>query len=166
MTRLANYFHVLWVEPPHYWRDTRSVSSRREEIYALLQSLPSTFGVYVPEPWLPDMYRPAWLRHFVSSVRIRRAWSQLGRRGSRTLVLHLWHHQFEPALTVRRPALSLYHIDDEYSFSFEPPPMDPRERRVLAAVDHVFVTSPGLMERKRGINPHLTFVPQGVDYPL
>ena len=166
MTRLASYFHVLWCEPPHHWRQIGSVRGRRLAVSRIVSSLPSSFDVYTPEPWLPDLYRPGWMRRAVSATRIRRGWRQLRRRGCRTLVLHLWHHQFESALAVGGHDLSLYHIEDEYSFSFEPPPMDPRERRVIAAVDQVFVVSPGLMERKGGINAHIAMVPHGVDYGL
>ncbi len=141
-----------------------SVSVRRAVISELLPALPSSFNVYVPEPWLPSVYRPAWLRRVLLRARVRRGWRQLQRQGCRRLVLYLWHHQFESALTAGRQHLSLYHIDDEYSFCVEPPPMNPRERRVIRAVDQVFAISPGLMERKGGINSHMAFVPEGVDY--
>lgn len=166
MTRLASYFQVLWLEPVHHWRDVRSVAARRADIAKLARSLPSSFGVYVPEVWLPDIFRPDWTRRLLSATRVRRAWRQLEGRGCRKLVLHLWHHKFEDALATGRHDLAVYHIDDEYSFSFDPPPMDARERRVLEAVDQVFAISPGLMERKGGINPHTDLVPEGVDFPL
>ncbi len=166
LTRLAGYFHVIWLEPPHHWREMRSIDDRQAAIDALARNLPSSFHVYVPESWLPEIYRSAWLRRLLLGTRVRRAWQQLERRGCRTMVLYLWHHQYEPAVTVRRNVLSMYHIEDEYSFAPEPPPMDLQELRLIREVDQVFVHSPQLMERKGWINPHTTFVPNGVDYRL
>jgi len=166
LTRLAAYFHVVWLEPAHHWRDTRSLSGRRAELANLAPSLPANFHVYVPESWLADFHRPAWLRRAMTEARIRRGWKQLERMGCTTNVLHLWHDQFESALGIGKPSLSLYHIDDEYSFSPEPGPMAARERRVIQGVDHVLAISPALMERKSGINPNMTFSPEGVDYRL
>ena len=166
LTRLARYFHVVWLEPAHHWRDVGKLRARRRELATLASACPANFDLYSPEAWLPDLHRPAPLRRALATARVRRAWSRLDRRGCTTRVLHLWHHQFEPALDVRPYDVSLYHIDDEYSFTAEPGPMDPAERRVIEAVDNVFAISPALMERKGGLNPHMTFAPEGVDFRL
>lgn len=166
LTRLASYFQVVWLEPAHHWRETGSVRERQAAISKVVQGLPPSFRVYVPEFWLPDIYGSSWLRSLMLCTRVRHGWRMLERRGCRVQLLYLWHHQYESALTARRPNLSLYHIEDEYSFAPEPPPMDVRELRVIRAVDQVFVHSPQLMERKGWINPHTTFVPNGVDYRL
>ena len=166
MTRLASYFNVLWLEPPHHWREIRQQPQRRQAMARLLRSLPKAFDVYVSEPWLFNTYRPEWLHHRLFQIRVQRAWQQLERRGCTKRVLHLWHYNFEPALAVGRHDLSLYHIDDEYSFTPDPPPMPAAERRVIGAVDQVFAISPGLLERKGGINPRMAFAPEGVDYAL
>ncbi|MGH8646888.1 MAG: hypothetical protein ACREX4_21490, partial [Gammaproteobacteria bacterium] len=166
LTRLANYFRVLWLEPAHHWRDAASCKTRQNDIARLTHTLPSSFNIYVPEPWLPKMYRPTFARQALAQARVRRAWRQLREQGCEQLVLHLWHHQFEAALNVGAHQVSLYHIDDEYSFLPEPGPMEARESRVIHAVDRVFAISPGLMERKGGINPRMTFAPEGVDYRL
>jgi glycosyltransferase involved in cell wall biosynthesis len=81
-------------------------------------------------------------------------------------VLHLWHPQFAPALDVGGYDVSMYHLDDEYSFEDDPPPPDEREIAVLRRVDQVFAISPALAERKGILNPHLAVVPEGVDYRL
>jgi glycosyltransferase involved in cell wall biosynthesis len=166
LTRLANYFHVVWLEPAHHWRESNSWSAHRAEISRAVRDVPSSFTVHVPELWLPDVLRPPWVNRSLFNLRVRRAWRQLRKRGCRQLVLHLWHPRFEPALTAGKHQLSLYHIDDEYTFVPEPGPMGDQERRVIRSVDHVFAVSPGLMERKGGINPQLTFVPHGVDFAL
>ena len=166
LTRLAHYFHVLWMEPAHHWRQTRRQPRRKDDVTRLIAALPQTFDIYVPEPWLFDIMRPSWFRRWLFQERLRRAHSRLERRGCRSFVLHLWHYQFEAALDLAKYDLSLYHIDDEYSFTSNPPPMPPGERRVIERVDHVFAISPGLMDRKGGINPHMSFAPEGVDYSL
>jgi hypothetical protein len=51
LTRLARYFHVLWSEPAHDWRNIRRSFERQ---YVLENnsdlSVPPGFQVYVPEP--------------------------------------------------------------------------------------------------------------------
>lgn len=166
LTRLANYFHVLWIEPPHHWRETPSLRGRQEAIDALCVNLPPSFRVYVPHSWLPDIYRVTWLRGALMRARVRQAWWQLRRRGCRRFVLHAWHYQYEPALAAHLQDLSLYQVQDEYSFLSNPPPLDAQELRLIREVDQVFLCSPQLMERKGWINQHTTFAPNGVDYRL
>jgi hypothetical protein len=60
--------------------------------------------------------------------------------------------------------LSIYHIDDEYSFSPTEVEMSSAERTLLTSVDQVFIHSPGLMEKKGLFNPNTEFVPNGVSY--
>jgi hypothetical protein len=160
LPRLAHYFHVLWLEPAHHWR---SVLGRREQP-KLPASIPTTFQIHVPEAVLPDVYRPAWARNALLRARVRRGWQKLAARGCRIRVLHLWHPGFEAALDGGSHDLAMYHIDDEYAFKADAPPLSEQERRVLQKVDQAFAISPALMERKGGVNPNLDFVPEGVDY--
>src|SRR5437667_8567412 len=62
--------------------------------------------------------------------------------------------------------LSIYHVDDEYSFSFGEVEISPAERSLLKSVDQVFMHSPALMHKKGGFNPNTEFVPNGVDYRM
>jgi glycosyltransferase involved in cell wall biosynthesis len=163
LTRLASYFHVVWLEPAHHWRQMRSVGARRRAGRELARAQPPGFERYVPEAWLPDVYRPELLHRLLLRWRVRRGWQRLQARGCRTFVLYLWHPQFRAALDGGRQDLSLYHIDDEYSFSSDAPPVGAEEARMLREVDQAFAISPSQMERKGGISPHLTFVPEGVD---
>jgi glycosyltransferase involved in cell wall biosynthesis len=166
LTRLARYFRIVWIEPAHQWRDALSIDERHASAGLTPQPLPEGFGIYVPEPWLPDVYRPASLRRMLLRSRVERGWQRLQAAGCRKFVLHLWHPKFETALDSGPQDLSLYHIDDEYSFSPDAPLIGQQEARVLRRVDQVFAISPGLMERKGGINPHLTFAPEGVDFRM
>jgi len=63
-----------------------------------------------------------------------------------------------------RYAHTCYYIDDEYSFAAGDLPIDPDEERLIAEVDQVFIHSPGLMEKKGGINLNTSPAPNGVDY--
>lgn len=166
LMRLAAYFQVMWLEPAHHWRDMPNLDDRQAAIEGLIKALPASFHVYVPGPWLPDLYRLSWLRRLLLRARVHQAWRQLEQLGCRSRALYLWHYQFEPAFSVRRQDVALYHIEDEYSFEREPPPMDVRELRLIREVDQVFVHSPQLMERKGWINPNTAYVPNGVDYRL
>ena len=165
LTRLAHYFNVLWLEPAHHWREIRQHAAD-EKIGEQAPMLPASFARYVPESWLPDVYRPEWLRSALLRQRVKRGWQRLEARGSRVRVLHLWHPQFEAAFDAGRHDLSMYHIDDEYSFSQNAPPVGVQEARVLRRVNQVFAISPALMERKGGVNPQMAFVPEGVDFQL
>ena len=162
LTRLARYFNVVWVNPPHDWRHigfhTR-LSSTRESVAS-----PSGFTVYVPEWWLPRFYRPPSLATFTSVQRLKRARRLLVSQGCSKLILYLWHPQFAPALLSLPFDLTCYHIDDEYSFSTVERRVDEAEATLIAAVDQVFIHSPALLEKKGAINPRTTFAPQGVDY--
>ena len=166
MTRLSRYFNVVWLERPHHWRETPSAFGRRRDAARQASGNGTAFEVYVPEPWLPDVHRAGALKRTLFGRRLRNGWDRLRQRGCTKLVLYLWRPDFELALASDDHQLSLYHIDDEYSFQDEPPPMGDRERRVIRNANHVLAISPGLMERKGGINPNMWFVPEGVEYDL
>jgi len=61
-------------------------------------------------------------------------------------------------------ALSCYHIVDEYTFSVHERPLEHQEARLITRVDQVFIHSPALLEKKATLNPHTSYVPNGVDY--
>ena len=166
LTRLARYFHVVWLEPAHHWRQLASQQRLRHTPHELASILPDSFDRYVPEAWLPDIHRPNALRQALLRARVRRGWRRLERAGCTTRVLHLWHPRYEHALDVRPYDLALYHIDDEYSFSKNPERVGAQEARVLSKVDQIFAISPLLIERKSGINSNIEFAPEGVDFAL
>jgi glycosyltransferase involved in cell wall biosynthesis len=110
------------------------------------------------------MYRPVWLARRLERIRLERARRLLVNRGCRQIVVSLWRPEFDRALTFVAHDLAAYHIDDEYAFSNAESAPDPREQRLLQAVDVVSVHSPGLLRRKGHINPTTVFIPNGVDY--
>jgi 2-polyprenyl-3-methyl-5-hydroxy-6-metoxy-1,4-benzoquinol methylase/glycosyltransferase involved in cell wall biosynthesis len=163
LSRLAQYFHVVWVTPAHDWREMlrgwRNGSSDSADSFR-----PPGLVVYEPEPWLPKIYRPKWLERFTFDARLKRARRLLTSRGCRKIILYLWRPEFAPALSSTPFDLSCYHIDDEYSFSEVELPPDPAETALIAKVNQVFIHSPRLLERKGGINPNTEFIPNGVDF--
>jgi glycosyltransferase involved in cell wall biosynthesis len=160
MSRLASYFQVVWVNCPPMWRQclrSRAVSSFTDTDH------PKTMQIYQPEFWLPIFGRPSWLAQITSRERIKRASNLLRARGCKKLVLYIWRPDFVDALAAPHD-LSVYHVDDEYSFSPVEVEISAAERKLLTSVDQVFVHSPGLMEKKGLFNPNTEFVPNGVSY--
>ena len=169
MTTLSRFFRVVWVDPAHGWRDLVKPSGlldlalRRRRARDACDGFPN-FHVYVPEPWLPNLYRPPRLRRASLHRRIERARRALRQRGCRQIVLYIWHPDFAEALDFQLHDVSIYHIKDEYSYSDVERPITERERNLIRAVDHVFVISPGLLDRKGSINPQTSRIPVGVNY--
>ena len=164
LPRLAKYFHVVWVNPVHEWRQTRVRTAFSSKTFTSEVEKCPAFSVYRPEAWLPKLYRPRGLAQFAFTLRVKRAWQELKRRGCKKLILYIWHPQFEEALRGISYDFSCYHIDDDYSFEGIEGPVSETENRLIKSVDHVFITSPGLMENRGQINPATTFVPEGVDF--
>ena len=163
LTRLARYFHVLWMNPAREWRQVLTAPAARST-----RPDPARpgggFSVYEPEFWLPKVYRPRALADLTDRRRLERARRELARRGCRAIVLYLWRPEFAWALDAVPADLSCYHVDDEYSFSPVEIPTPDAEARLLASVDQVFIHSRALLEKKGAINPHTAWVPNGVDY--
>ena len=72
LPRLAQYFYVVWMNPAHekeaIWKD-RGLSS----VQLTNGILPPGFNVYIPELWLPKLYRPTWLANLTFDQRLKRA---------------------------------------------------------------------------------------------
>ena len=162
LTRLARYFHVVWVNPAHDRRDILKKLKTQTERHTDSVETPR-FTVYTPELWLPRIYRPEWLAKLSLQTRLKRARRMLTRRGCEKIILYIWRPEFASALLCLPFSVTCYHIADEYSFSDIDVPLDESEKRLIERVDQVFITSRGLLEKKGGINPHTTFVPNGVD---
>ncbi len=164
MVRLSKFFHVMWMNPALGWRELLQNRHRRSGNHQ--PPVAPGFGLYNPEPWLPIFYRPLWLGQRMAESRLKRARGGLLARGCEKIILYLWHPQFESALRCVPFDQSVYHIEDEYSFSPVELPMDPAEARLIRGVNRVFVLSPGLLEKKGRINPNTSYVPGGVDFAL
>jgi glycosyltransferase involved in cell wall biosynthesis len=163
LSRLSRYFHVVWVNPARDWR--RAIAGPPWSLGGTTRPLPTpAFSLYDPEIWLPQIWRYDWLGKWLIGTRVRRARALLARAGCDRFVINLWSPSFERALATGGFDLSCYHVTDEYTFADDDPPLPAGEARLLARVDHVFVVSPALLEKKGGINAHTEFIPNGVDY--
>jgi len=161
LARLARYFQVMWVNPASEWR---AVFLKKESLNGnggAMAHLPG-FSIY-DTPWLPRLYKPAWLGSHIFKARLARARELLISRGCRKIVLYIWRPEFGAALDSVSFNLSCYHIDDEYSFADNGRTIDPVEKALITKVDQVFIHSPGLMERKGSLNCYTTFAPNGVN---
>ncbi len=166
MDRLAKYFHVVWVYQPG-WRECLASLRSNGNVKQLL-SAPrrASLQVYQPEYWLPYLGRPAWLAGFTLRQRLKHVRDMLRAQGCTKVVLYIWRPELAEALEQLPHDFSIYHVNDEYSFTSTEVPVPPRERHLLESVNQVILTSPALMEKRGGFNPNTEFVPMGVDYRL
>src|SRR5262249_41544633 len=82
----------------------------------------------------------------------------------RKVILYLWRPDAASALDLIDHDLSCYYINDEYTFSAIEQPIEAHEARLISRVDQVVIHSVALLEKKGQLNPHTTFIPNGVDY--
>ncbi|HTV02903.1 MAG TPA: glycosyltransferase [Luteitalea sp.] len=160
--RLAREHPLIWVTPPRVWQESLTSKPRAARWSSAPQAPQVT--VYEPPTWLPHVYRPGWLRDELFRRRLAQARRALIARGARRIVLYVWRPQFSRALDLVPHDLSVYHVNDEYSFSAKAEAPSAQESALLARSDLVFVHSPELMRRKGQVNPRTTMLPNGVDY--
>src|SRR5690349_11122515 len=67
LSRLANYFHVVWMRQPG-WRESLATLHRHNGALTSYPK-PETFHVYEPPLWLPRLSRPKWLSMFTARRR-------------------------------------------------------------------------------------------------
>jgi glycosyltransferase involved in cell wall biosynthesis len=163
LTRLAQYFNVVWCNPARSWRKFfrhGGVEDQHVDNSAITPGL----TVYNPAKWLPAIGRPRFLVDWTLKRYVREAESLLLNLGCRKIILYVWRPWYGLALDLIDYDLSCYHIDDEYTFSIVEKPIANREARLISRVDQVFIHSPALLEKKGRLNPRTAFVPNGVDY--
>lgn len=162
--RLGRHFDMVWMEEPLPWRAYWGMSRGSEKVIQDVTPQHPGFVVYDPGRWFPQVFRPRWLRDRIRRARVAAARRILRRRGCSRIVLYIWRPEFDWALDAVRVDLTCYHIDDEYSFATSEQPNDPREVDLIRRVDQVFIHSRRLLQKKGGINPDTTYIPNGVDY--
>ena len=165
MDRLAQYFHVVWMYQPD-WREC--LSALRSGKLTSKDSSPRrpSLHVYQPEYWLPLLGRPAWLANFTLRQRLKHARNLLRAQGCTKVVLYVFRPEFGDALGQLPHDFSIYHVNDEYSFTSTEVAVPAAERKLLESVNQVILTSPALMKKRGEFNPHTEFVPMGVDYRM
>src|ERR1700694_3458853 len=163
LSRLAGYFQVVWMNRPHGRRDYFSALQRLRSSTEYPTGT-AALQIYQPELWLPMLGWPAWLARFTSRQRLKRATDLLRARGCTKLVLYIWRPDFASAIEEIEHDLSIYHVDDEYSFSPTEVEVSLAERSLLESVGQVFIHSAALMRKKGGFNHHSELVPNGGVY--
>ena len=163
MSRIAKRFHVVWSGPAHEWR----------EIPGRLRSGPTTehpvaglpmLHSYRPKAYLPQLYRPPALATFLLQNRLKHARSILEANGCTRILLSIWNPRYANVLPLVEHDMSMYHINDEYSFSPVELPISEEERVLMAGADEVFIHSPAVMARKGKFCKSATLTPNGVDF--
>ena len=165
MDRLAKYFHVVWMYQPG-WRECLAGLGPGNGTESLSAPRRDSLHVYPPQYWLPQLGRPAWFAKFTLRRRLKHACDMLRAQGCTKLVVYVWRPEFADALDQVPHDFSVYHVNDEYSFSTTEVAVPAPERRLLESVNQVILTSPALMEKRGGFNRNTEFVPMGVDYRL
>jgi glycosyltransferase involved in cell wall biosynthesis len=162
--RLADHFDVVWVEAARPWREYFGPGRRKEEIIQDVTVDSRRYTVFDPGWRLPEVYKPRWLRDAIRKARVRAAERILRGKGCTKIILYLWRPEFAWALDAVPADVTCYHIDDEYTFTPTEQPNDPQEVALIRRVNHVFIHSPRLLQKKGGINVNTTCAPNGVDY--
>ena len=164
LTHLSRYFHVVWVDPPRSWRQAwlRDDAAAPQDLNGV--PVTGSFEVYRHGPLLPLVSRPPAMGAFLRRARWRAARRRLTRRGATSVVLYLWRPDFVDALDDVEHDLSVYHIDDEYSFSSTGQPISADELKALRGADQVVIHSQELLRKKGSYNPETIYVPNGVDF--
>ena len=153
LTRLSEYFYVIWEEPAGGWREFGVGGKRSIDRFYRPKELLQGFAVHQPERWLPQLGQPAWLASWTAVERGRRAADLLRRRGCKTVVFYLWRPHFDDVLNSDVYDVSCYHIVDEYSFSPIQQPLSNREVQLIKRVDQVFIHSPALSGKRQACSP-------------
>jgi glycosyltransferase involved in cell wall biosynthesis len=164
LTRLAQYFQVVWLDRPSRWRDCWLPWGERWMEPGTVEQVAPGFTVQKHGYSSPHFVRPDWLRIAMLRQRLRAARKHLLDQGVRQTVLYIWRDRYAPAIDLVDHDLSVYHVDDDYAFSNVDTPNGEQEVELLRRVDQVIVHSTRLFEKKGGVNPSTVIIPNGVDY--
>ena len=163
LTRLAERFPVVWMNPAHEWREIPG-RFHGVPVWSMPLADHPNFTVYTPHAWLPTLYNPSWLAAWTARRRLAHARQWLAERGCNRIIISIWTPQYADALELVPYDVSSYHVDDEYSFSETETPVGLEEQALLGRVDQVFVHSAALMEKRGPYARRIAFTPNGVDY--
>jgi len=164
MSRLSQHYKVLWVSPPLPWRKAFSASHIMGNSRGIKKQS-SNLWIYEPEWYLPCKTRIRVLSRSWDWIRKRRIKGFLSDMGIKRLILYLWRPEYFSCVGKFDEDLVCYHIDDEYTFSFDKDqPVSDTERELIRNSDLVFIHSKSLLKKKGSLNFHTFYIPNGVAY--
>src|SRR5215831_18119395 len=161
LSRLAARFPVAWISPALHWQERLT---RRAALDGHRVASPCEMLILESHDGFPRIDHPRLVRSALYRRRVSRGARWLRELGCARIELQIWNPEFAEATEWLPRASTSYHIDDEFSWATERQPMSAVERALIERVDRVYVTSPGLLESKGGINPNTVFSANGVDY--
>jgi glycosyltransferase involved in cell wall biosynthesis len=160
---LARRWPVVWMDPAREWRDALRPGPTAPRFLHPVRD--RALEVFSPPRRLPRIYRPGSLRRALERARLGQAVERLRRQGCERIVLYAWRPSYLECVDLVPHDLLVYHVIDEYSYAPDDPPTPATERWMIRRADQVIVHSPGLVEKKGGIEPEKTaFVPNGVAF--
>ena len=166
LSRLSSRFPTVWVNRVLPWQQHMKSRLLRSRLKSQSPTAPpiSDFFVANPSFFHGEYFRPARLARWSQRARVLRAIKILRDEGCTRFVLYLWRPDFDYAIDILNWSMTVYHIDDEYSFTETLQAVSPREVKLIKTCDQVIVHSPGLMERKGYLNKKTALIPNGVDF--
>lgn len=170
LSRLAVDNDVLYCTPPIFSHDVRDCWRRRAELPPGVEPILPRLLAYRPPYWIPQVFRPAWLRQGQRRRLVRHLRGVLRARSWKPSLLYVWHPAFAELADEFPECPLVYHVYDEYA-SFETDPARQRavlesERRLLERAVMVFTASETLKSRRLAHNPNIRVISNGVDYTL
>jgi len=164
MSRLSRYYKVLWVSPPLPWRQVPSIGFSNMNTRGI-NRVSSNLWAYAPEWYLPCKTRFKFVLHCWDWARRRKIKRFLSEMGIKRLILYLWRPEYGSYVGKFDEELVCYHIDDEYTFSFDKDlPVSKTEGDLIERSDVVFIHSKSLLKKKGHLNPETHYMPNGVDF--
>src|SRR5689334_10766526 len=88
LIRLARYYHVVWAEPAHGWREYWLAREGGQLDASVSNSSPAGFVCYRPSRWVPQVYRPQVVGRWFAARRVKNAVALLRRRGCKFIVFY------------------------------------------------------------------------------
>src|SRR5277367_5221495 len=108
LTRLANYFQVVWMHQPGWRQSFAKLGPGSGAPMAPSGAL----QIYEPGFWLPRLGRPGWLARFTAQRRFKQVYQRLRAQGCTKIVLYVWGLEFAEALDEMPHDFSIYNVSD------------------------------------------------------
>ena len=176
LTKLSNYYKVLWISPPLYWSAVLRRKVKFSQIYQRgLQKISQSLWCYaaiIPADftpkrvnsrfpkWISKLYSSSWKCLYVLKIKRLQKLMKIEK-----VILYIWRPEFADYIDTLKEKIICYHIVDEYTFDpdFNHPTSD-TEKWLIRKSDMVFIHSKTMFEKKGHLNPSTFYIPHGVDF--